>query len=107
MGALMSWKQLQFDFMNEKIQLYEIYSFEDQYHKEGFGGHIRFVAGENRNDATHKVAYDFPQWWRICGIREIPVEYWKRVHPLLASGSLEYRRSVEAITKFNSTRNKG
>lgn len=102
----MTWKQLQFDFMNEDMKLYEVYSWSDQYHKEGFGGHIRFVAGINRSDATHIVAYDFPHWWRLCGMREIPLTYWKRVHPLLASGSLEHRRSIEAITNFKSAKNK-
>lgn len=97
------YKQLQFSFMKEDMCLFEIYSFEDQYLKEGYGGHIRFVAGTNRGDATHTVAFDFPHWWRICGIREVNKGYWDEVHPLLSPGTLEYKRSVEAIKKFDNT----
>ena len=99
-------KQLQFSFMNDELKLFEVYSWQDQYHKVGFGGHIRFVTGENVNDATHKVAYDFPHWWRLCGMREVPVEYWERVHPLLSSGTLEHRRSEQAYNELMESKTK-
>lgn len=98
----MKQKQLQFSFMKDDFKLYEIYSWEDQYHKTGWGGHIRFVAGTNRNHATHKVAMSFPHWWRLCGMREVSEGYWQEVHSQLHPDDFAYKHSVEAHNQFKN-----
>jgi hypothetical protein len=76
--------------------MFEIYLYSDQTNKRGHGGHVRFVAGRDEHEATHKVAFVWGHWWRTCGIREVDMHYWCDTHSTLVEG-----KSIVAVDETN------
>lgn len=84
-------------------KLFEIYLYSDQTRKSGHGGHVRFVAAEDLNQASHRVAFVWGHWWRTCGIREVDTEYWRETHSTLAAGKSAHQFSLEAYSELTDS----
>lgn len=83
-------------------KLFEIYLFSDQVKKSGHGGHVRFIAAEDTVAAVDRIAYTWGHWWRMCGIREVNLDYWKETHSTLNPEGSAYQYSLEAQQEVNS-----
>ena len=82
------------------MKMFEIYLYKDQIEKQGFGGHVRFVAAPSEHDATHLVAFEWGHWWRTCGMREVDMRYWCDTHSELPVGRTAHDLSKQAYEKY-------
>jgi len=83
-----------------RVRMFEIYLFKDQFRKQGFDGHVRFVAAADEREASHIVAYEWGHWWRTCGIREVDMHYWCDTHSSLPEGKSARDLSKQAYEKY-------
>ena len=60
------------------IRVFEVYTYLDRANKAGYEGHVKFVAARTVEDASHRVAFDFPRFWLWCGIQQVAVEHLKK-----------------------------
>ena len=85
--------------MSQK-RMFEIYLYEDQREKLGFGGHVRFIAASDEPRARDSIAFTWGHWWRTCGIREVDMSYWHSTHRDLPRGGSARAHSTEAYEKI-------
>jgi len=69
---------LPFNEKDRGIRVFEVYTYLDRAKKSGYEGHIKFIAARTIEDASHRVAFDFPRFWLWCGIQQVTVEYLKK-----------------------------
>ena len=69
---------LPFDGKDNGIRVFEVYTYLDRINKTGYEGHIKFIVAKTVDDASHRVAFDFPRFWLWCGVQQVSVEYLKK-----------------------------
>ena len=79
------------------VRAYEVYTFKDRKNKQGYEGHVRFVAARDIAEARHRVAFDFPKYWIWCGIQEVETQHLEKKVNMFSEQLVRAQRTLHEV----------